>query len=65
MRQNFHSELITVLEILFGFLPHAYSRGRTGDDNCARRQRRTLGQEADQLGNAEDEVTVSSQQRVQ
>lgn len=65
MRQNFHSEFITVLKILFGLFTHAHSRRSTGDNHSTRRQRRALGQEADQLGNAEDEVAFSSQQRVQ
>lgn len=58
VRRDLHRELIARLQRLLGFLAHPYSCGSPGDDDCACRQSRTLGQEAHQFWDPKDKVTT-------
>lgn len=55
--QNLNLELIAVLQRDLGLAAKTDTRRGTGDDDGAGGQRRALGQEADDSGDAEDEVT--------
>ena len=58
MRQDLHRESVAVLESDLGVLADAHARGGARDDDGAGLQRGALREEADQLGDIEDEVTV-------
>lgn len=58
MRQNLNSKFVAGLQIFFGILSHSYACGRTCDDDCTGGEGRSLGEEAYELGDAEDEVAV-------
>jgi hypothetical protein len=60
MRKQLNSELVTRLDEVLRSLSCADSGRGAGQDNCASGQGGTLGKEADQLGNAEDQVTKES-----
>lgn len=57
MGQNLNLELIAVLQGDLGLASETDARRGAGDDDGAGGQRRALGQEADDFGDAEDEVT--------
>lgn len=60
MRRDLYRELVASLQSLFGRLAHTYSGGGTGNDDRSCWQSRALGEEADEFGNPEDEVTVDA-----
>jgi hypothetical protein len=60
MRSDLYREFVAGLECLFGRLAHADSGGCSGNDNCSCGQSRALGEEADELRDAKDEVAFSS-----
>jgi hypothetical protein len=60
MGKQLDSELIASLDKLLGSLGCANSGRGTGQDNCAGGQGGALGEEADQLRHAEDQVTEGS-----
>ena len=51
-------ELVAMLEELLGVLGGANTGGSTGENDSSRRQGGALGQEADELGHVEDQITV-------
>lgn len=60
MRGYLYRELVASLQSLFGRLAHTYSRRGTGNDDRSCWQSRALGEEADEFGDPEDEVTVDA-----
>lgn len=60
MRLQLDGELVAVFEELLGVLGGANTGGSTGEDDSTGRQGGALGQEADELGHVEDQVTVQS-----
>jgi len=60
MRKQLNGKLIASLDELLR-IPGCADTGRgTGQDDCTSGQGSALGEEADQLGNAEDQVTGES-----
>jgi hypothetical protein len=60
MRSDLYRELVASLQSLFGRLAHTYSGGGTGNDDRSCWQSRALGEEADEFGDPEDEVTINA-----
>ena len=58
--RDLYRKLVTGLQCLFGRFTHAYSGGCTGNDDRSCGQSRALGEEADELRNAKDEVAVDN-----
>jgi hypothetical protein len=58
--RDLYRKLVASLQSLFGRLTHAYSGGCTGNDDRSCGQSRALGEEADKLRDAKDEVAVGS-----
>ena len=64
LRQNLHGKLVALLKRLPRLSRKANPRRRARQDHRADGQRRSLRQEADQLGHAEDQITGTSAQRI-
>jgi hypothetical protein len=60
MRGDLYRELVASLQSLFRRLAHTYSGGGAGNDDRSCWQSRALGEEADEFGDSEDEVTVGA-----
>jgi hypothetical protein len=60
MRQQLDGEFITSLDELLGVLGSADAGGSAGEDNGTSGQSGALGEEADELGDVENQVAVRS-----
>lgn len=58
VREELHRELISSLDELFGVLGRTNTGRSTGQNEGTSRQGSTLGEEADQLRDAKDQITV-------
>lgn len=59
VRQQLDGKVVTSLDELLGVLSGADAGRSTGQDNGTRWQGGALGEEADELGDIEDQVTIS------
>lgn len=57
--EQLNGKLISSLNKLLGILSSANTRRRTGQNDGTSGQGSALGKEADQLGNAEDQITAN------